>query len=101
VRFSRKSATPTTASQWNRWSDPVNITQAGTTAAVANARMVEEAAVDEAISEQSGEEIFEFDVYPNPATKGDINLDLRGAQDGPLQVRIIDQLGRELYNNTF
>jgi len=101
VRFSRKSATPTTASQWNRWSDPVNITQAGTTVAVANARMVEEAAVDEAISEQSGEEIFEFDVYPNPATKGDINLDLRGAQDGPLQVRIIDQLGRELYNNTF
>lgn len=102
ARFSRLSGAPTEA-QWNRWSDPVTITQVGTTAAVASAsaRMNEVEQAEVSAEDMMTETTAEFDVYPNPATADNINLDLRGIADAPLQVRVVDQLGRELYYNVF
>ena len=100
ARFSRKSSYPTEA-QWNRWSDVVTVTQVGTTS-VASARMTTGEEIDvQGEVETSAEESFAFDVFPNPATIDNINLDLRGVAEAPLRVRIVDQLGRELYNNVF
>ena len=101
ARFSRKSTAPTEA-QWNRWSNPVTITQVGTAAAVASARTTTGSQISAAPeAEVTGEEALVFDVYPNPATSDNIRLELRGVAEAPLQVRIVDQLGRELYSNIF
>jgi len=101
ARFSRKSGVPT-ESQWNAWSDPVKITQVGTAAAIASARHAvgEQAEIAEAdLMKESGVE--NVGVYPNPTTADNINLDLTGIDEAPLQVRIVDQLGRVLYNGIF
>lgn len=100
ARFSRKSSYPTEA-QWNRWSPYVTITQAGTTTTIASARTVESEEIQVASEDEGSAIDFAFDVYPNPANADNINFDLRSAEEGPVQVRIIDGLGRELYNNTF
>lgn len=99
ARFSRKKYPA--ASDWNEWSAPVkviDISQAKTLAS--NARETEEA-VEAMVEEVSAEESVVFDIYPNPTTADNINLQLEGLSDAPLQVRIVDQLGRELYANTF
>jgi hypothetical protein len=100
ARFSRKSSYPTEA-QWNKWSPYVTITQTTTTTAIASARMTTEEVKLEPEEDMSAESEFAFEVYPNPASADNINIDLRGMEEAPLQVRIIDQLGRELYSNTF
>lgn len=99
ARFSRKSTAPTEA-QWNRWSDPVKITQVTTSTAIASARMTEDEIVTDVLTTDE-EESLQVDVYPNPVTPGNINLALRGMGEGPVQVRIVDQLGREHYNKVF
>ena len=98
ARFSRKSAYPTEA-QWNRWSNSIRITAVTTSTAIASARMAEEEISIE--EEELTEAGFGLDVFPNPATADNINLSLGNAFEGPVQVRIVDQLGRELYNNRF
>ena len=100
ARFSRKSAYPTEA-QWNKWSPYVTITQTTTTTATASARMTTAEEVKLEPEDMAAEGNVAFEVYPNPASADNINLDLRGLEEAPLQVRIVDQLGRELYNNTF
>ena len=100
ARFSRMSTAPT-AAQWNKWSPYVTITQTGTTA-IASARITTTEAAqvmteEEAVSEAD----FKFNVYPNPATVDNIQLELRGMEEVPVQVRIVDQLGRAVYDNTF
>jgi hypothetical protein len=99
ARFSRKSTAPT-AAQWNRWSAPVNVTQVTTATAIAsNARGKEENM--EMTPEEGLAEEFSFSVYPNPASADNINVQLTGMEEAPVQVRIVDQLGRELYTGTF
>ena len=100
ARFSRKSSYPTEA-QWNRWSAYVTITQTGTATAISSARTVEAEEMQVATEGETLNRDFAFDVYPNPAKADNINLNLRGVEETPVQVRIIDGLGRELYNNTF
>lgn len=100
ARFSRKSAYPTEA-QWNRWSAYVTITQTATTTAVASARTSQAEDIQVASEGGTSNADFTFNVYPNPTSAGNINFDLRGAEDAPVQIRIVDGLGRELYNNTF
>lgn len=99
ARFSRKSTVPSEA-QWNRWSATVTITQTGTSTAIASARMAEDEIVTNVLTIEE-EEALQVDVYPDPVTPGDINLALRGMGEGPVQVRIVDQLGREHYNKVF
>lgn len=100
ARFSRKSAYPTEA-QWNKWSPYVTITQVGITAIASTRTTTTEEVQIAAEEEPAAEGGFSFDVYPNPATSDNISIDLRGAEDAPLEVRIVDGLGRELYTNTF
>lgn len=98
ARFSRKSTTPT-ESTWNKWSPYVTITQATATATARTATPEEEQVSGEEESLTDAE--FGFNVYPNPATVDNIQLELRGMEERPVQVRIVDQLGRALYDNTF
>jgi hypothetical protein len=100
ARFSRKSSYPT-ESLWNRWSDPVKITQVTTSTAIASARTTSGEEIGVAQEENMMEADFEVNVYPNPTTGDNINVSVGGAGEGPLQVRVVDPLGRELYNNTF
>lgn len=97
ARFSRISSVPS-ATQWNRWSAPVNVTQVTTTAM---ARMSTPDEIEMTQEDTTAEEIFSFDVYPNPATPGNVNLHLQGAGDAPVMVKISDQLGKEVYAITF
>lgn len=101
ARFSRISSVPA-STQWNRWSAAVKVTEvtATTTIAASGARM-EEAQTEAATAEVNMETEFAFDVYPNPATADNINLQLDGLEESPVEVRIVDQLGREMYSNTF
>ena len=102
ARFSRKSTAPTEA-QWNRWSDPVKITKVTTTTATASGARgyITLDSLQDAEGESSMEEGFSAEVYPNPASANNITLQLQGMQEGPVQVRIVDQLGRELFAETF
>lgn len=99
ARFSRKSAYPTEA-QWNRWSDPVKVTDVSTAIASSarTATMEDSAAVIPATPMQEG---IAFEVYPNPARIGNLSLRLQGLEDAPVEVHIVDQLGRALYQGTF
>jgi hypothetical protein len=92
ARFSRITSTPTSESQWNRWSDVVTITEGTTTTALA-------AAEPEAIMQDIGEE-FSMDLYPNPVSGGDLNVHIHTSFEGPVKVQLIDQLGREVYGET-
>ncbi|HEX8038490.1 MAG TPA: T9SS type A sorting domain-containing protein, partial [Chryseosolibacter sp.] len=97
ARFSRKSAVPTEA-QWNRWSAPVTVTQVTTTALAANTAARTSSPSDAELvtaAEASGE--FSFSVYPNPGTAGSLSLRWEGAGAMPVEVRLVDQLGREVY----
>lgn len=99
ARFSRKSSVPTEA-QWNKWSAPVKITD-GTTTAIASTSARTTAEEVQAPMEEQAEMEFTVDIYPNPAREGNINLRVVGGGDAPVKVRIVDQLGRDLYSNTF
>ncbi len=99
ARFSRKSSAPT-ASQWNRWSDPVKVIDVSTSTTIASAaRLPDSTTVADTIA--SMEEGLALEVYPNPATIGNVSVLLQGLEESPVEVRVIDQVGRELYASTF
>lgn len=102
ARFSRKSTAPTEA-QWNKWSLPVTVTQVSTTTAIASssARTTASEIQVSDTTEASMEEGFVFSVYPNPASADNINLQLQGMEEAPVRVRITDQMGREIFAETF
>ena len=99
ARFSRKRYP--TESDWNEWSAPVKVIDISQARAVAtNARSTTEE--PEIMTEDvSSEEGVVVNIYPNPTSADNINLQLEGLAEAPVQVRIVDQLGRELYANTF
>ena len=98
ARFSRKSSAPT-ASQWNRWSAPVNVTEV-TSTTLTTAQTTAPASIEMVPEADSVEEVFSFSVYPNPATRDNVNLHLQGAGNEPVRVKMIDQLGKEVYATT-
>ncbi|MGC1242340.1 MAG: prolyl oligopeptidase family serine peptidase [Chryseosolibacter sp.] len=102
ARFSRKSSVPTEA-QWNRWSPTVTVTQVGTAAiaAASGARTAAEEVSMEPEEEVAMDEGFSLSVYPNPASPDNINIRLQGVEAFPVEVRMVDQVGRELYSNVF
>lgn len=103
ARFSRKSSYPTEA-QWNRWSDPVKITEVSSTTltTTSGARTTTTSETEIAPEEeQLMHEEFAVSVYPNPASADHINVQLQGVEEGPVEVRIVDQMGRELYTGIF
>ena len=95
ARFSRISTVPT-STQWNRWSAPVTVTKVTTTAMVAGTQTSKL----EMVPEEEVQEEFAISVYPNPTTPGNINLNLQGASEEPVQVVITDQMGKEIYSGT-
>jgi predicted esterase len=82
ARFSRV-ANPT-STQWNRWSANVTINET-TTASVTEPIVVENIRPDNPTVE----------VFPNPATSGDINIEYTGIEN--LRITLIDQFGRQIY----
>jgi predicted esterase len=87
ARFSRV-ANPT-STQWNRWSNYVAITE-GTTAT----------GLDEAIvMEESITADPTVEVFPNPTTPDNVNVEYTGAQ--PLRITLVDQFGRQIYEELF
>lgn len=103
ARFSRK-ANPTEA-QWNRWSDPVKVVDVSQATAItsssARTATPEEAQVAPEEVEVFPEEGLAVNIYPNPASADNLNLRLSGFADAPVEVRMVDQVGREVYVNTF
>ena len=92
ARFSRVAAP--TATQWNKWSAPVTITEVtGTMTAAATE-------TPESIEAVMSDEIFTADVYPNPTSSGNLNVSVSTVGDAPVQIEIIDGLGRIHYNET-
>lgn len=87
ARFSRLSTAPASA-QWNRWSDPVTVTE--TTSTSAMAEMVEEIIPGE----------FSVTLYPNPTNSENINLTLSVPEETKLNVSIFDQLGRNYLDDS-
>lgn len=81
ARFSRVSTAPT-ASQWNKWSAIVTITE-GTSGRL------------DAIEDENtlANEKFEISVYPNPTHSQNINLNITSGERGNLRIQIIDRVG--------
>jgi hypothetical protein len=102
ARFSRKSSYPTEA-QWNRWSAAVKVTElsSATLASATTARTTAPESVEMTGEDEVVEGVFSFSVYPNPATVNNLNIQLQGAGNEPVQVKMIDQLGKELFAVTF
>ena len=94
ARFSRLSSAPS-ETQWNKWSAPVTITETTTTT------MASTAEVESIVEEISVEEVFSISLYPNPATPESVNLQVNTSFDGPVDVRVFDQMGKEHYNRSF
>ena len=100
ARFSRKSTAPT-AAQWNRWSNPVTVTQGATLASNSGARTTTPEEIAISSEEDPMEKGVSFNVYPNPVTSDNIYLQLEGIGEAPVEVRMVDQLGREIFAETF
>jgi hypothetical protein len=82
-----------TSSQWNKWSPAVKVTESTTAASIGEPEIV---MMDSQVDEE-----FSSTVYPNPSTSDNVNLHIRTSFDGPVQVQLIDLLGKEQYNRTF
>jgi dienelactone hydrolase len=93
ARFSRISGAPT-ASQWNTWSAPVTITE--TTSTTATAKVATESVVTE--PENEG---LDVQVFPNPSSTGDFNIQVSAANDAPVEVQVVDLLGGRRYFHVF
>ncbi len=102
ARFSRKSTYPTEA-QWNRWSAPVKVTQVTSTALAANSTARANSPEDADLVTDAEEKVGDvsFSVYPNPASADNFNVQWQGGEALPVVVRIVDQLGREVYGREF
>jgi hypothetical protein len=93
ARFSRVSYTPTTEAQWNRWSAPIVITESAAAA---------KASTSDAIVIGSSEaEFFSVEVFPNPTSSENITLQINTSLGQPVEVRLIDQIGKEHYTRSF
>jgi hypothetical protein len=93
ARFSRLSTAPT-ATQWNKWSAPVTITEsttATTMMAVADTEVMEEEVSDE----------FSLSVFPNPTRSDNLNIQVTTAGEAPVEVRLVDQFGKEHFKQSF
>jgi poly(3-hydroxybutyrate) depolymerase len=93
ARFSRISSAPT-ASQWNRWSAPVTVTE--TTSATTMAATEEAVESDVLMAEE-----FSVSLYPNPTGSNNLNVQINAIGKEPVEVRLIDQFGEEHFRNTF
>lgn len=95
ARFSRLSTAPT-ATQWNKWSAPVTVTEA------AAAQVASSGNPDEIIMERSMmDEEFSVSVYPNPTTASDLNIEVNTMLDAPIRIEVMDQMGRKVYESTY
>jgi|GEM_PF-5291475 len=79
ARFSRVAAP--TSTQWNKWSDPVQITSSATMAAAADSAVV-------------AEEAEVLSVYPNPSSGGSLMIHLNTKDAGLHKITIFDVTGR-------
>lgn len=91
ARFSRISSSPT-SSQWNKWSAAVNVTESTSTTTIAASEG------SEVVERISTEDVFSVDVFPNPASSANLSLQINSSEENPVEVKIIDQLGREHYS---
>jgi hypothetical protein len=89
ARFSRVAAP--TAAQWNKWSPIVTITSGTATARLATEE-------DTLVVSDEGQEDFKLSTFPNPASpeRFTVTLDTKN-RDIPVQLRVIDQMGKSLY----
>jgi dienelactone hydrolase len=86
ARFSRVAAP--TASQWNKWSNPITIT-------TSTGRM----ATDGEAEEVSVESEFVVNTYPNPASAEGVTITVESPDRTlPVHIKFIDQMGRSLYD---
>lgn len=90
ARFSRV-AVPT-STQWNKWSAPVKVTTGTTTTAARGA-------TDEDMqTPENNDTDFIVEVFPNPAS-GNFSIRVNTPdQDLPVQLRMIDHMGRVVFN---
>lgn len=94
ARFSRISSAPA-ASQWNKWSASVNITESTT------ATGSQTLAMDESELAVEGEAEFTVTPYPNPTQASNLNVQISAVGEEPVEIKLVDQYGVEHYRNTF
>jgi hypothetical protein len=92
ARFSRISSAPT-ASQWNKWSASITITETTTTTA-ASTLVVS----DESLAELTDQPLG-VDIFPNPATGLTFNVLVNGGIEGPIEIEVVDMMGSKKYRN--
>lgn len=99
ARFSRVSSYPT-STQWNKWSRAVTVTEVisstTSTARTSTASDVELMAEQDSVA--SG---MSFSVYPNPTSGYELRVLWTGGAESPVEVRLVDPLGREVYAGVF
>ena len=86
ARFSRISSAPT-ASQWNKWSAPITITESTTTAAASTFAVAEESLME------STDDVLLVDVYPNPTTSDALNVVVNTSVELPVEIQMLDLMG--------
>ena len=69
--------------------------------ASASGARIETESVEVAPEELSMEEGVSIHDYPNPASADNLNLTLGGMEESPVEVRLVDQLGRELFAQVY
>jgi hypothetical protein len=55
----------------------------------------------EVIAERTVSENMTVNVFPNPASASNLNFRLSSPEDGPVDVKLVDIMGRSYYKNTF
>jgi predicted esterase len=93
ARFSRISSVPT-ATQWNRWSAPVTVTE--TTAASTMMAAAEEGVEEEVMAEE-----FSVSLFPNPTRSDNLNVQVKPIGEEPVEIRLMDQFGEEHFHHTY
>jgi dienelactone hydrolase len=93
ARFSRISSVPT-ASQWNKWSVPVTITETTTATTIASTAISAES-VTEPVDQPLSVEVF-----PNPTTSSSFNLTINTSAQQPIEVEVFDMMGRTNFAGT-
>ena len=89
ARFSRISSVPT-ASQWNKWSAPITITESTTaTASTSQEFMLE-----------STDDLLQVDVFPNPATSDALNIVVNSSTELPVEIQLLDVMGSKKFGRT-
>jgi hypothetical protein len=93
ARFSRISSAPT-ASQWNKWSAPVTITETTTATTTASTAMSSESVTE------SLEQPLSVDVFPNPTMSTSFTVSINSSLDLPIEVEVFDMMGRTNFAST-